>query len=223
MLRAVAAVLQRDMRLALRAGGGFGLGLLFFVLVVILVPFAVGPDLALLGRIGPSILWLGALLASLLGLDRLLQADAEDGSLDQFALAGVPLAAVVGAKILAHWLVAQLPLVVAAPLLGLMLNVPADALGPLALTLFVGTPALACLGAIGAALTVSLRRGGLLVPVLILPFAVPVLIFGVAATNAAIGGTVPFLTPVRVLAGLSLGYAVLGPLAAAAAVRAARG
>lgn len=222
MLRAVRAVLLRDLRLALRAGGGAGIGLIFFVLVVTLVPFAVGPDLALLGKIGPAILWLGALLASLLGLDRLLQADAEDGSLDGFALAETPLAAIVGAKILAHWLSSQLPLVIGAPLLGFTLNVPPGALPSLALTLIVGTPALACLGAIGAALTVGLRRGGLLVPVLILPFAVPVLIFGVAATHAAAGGTVAFGTPLRILAGLTLAYAVLGPVAAAAAIRAAR-
>ena len=209
----LAAVLSRD--LALARGGGAGLGVMFFLLVVTLTPFAVGPDLALLARIGPAILWLGALLASLLGLDRLLQADHEDGSLDLMHLAPAPLELQVAAKILAHWLATGLPLVLAAPLFGVMLDVGPAVSGRVALALLVGTPALACLGAVGAALTVGLRRGGLLVPVLILPLAVPVLIFGVAACDA----TRESLAPLSVLAGLALGYAVLGPVAAAAALR----
>jgi heme exporter protein B len=214
------ALVRQETRLALRAGGGFGLGLLFFALVVSMTPFAIGPDLVLLGRIGPAILWLGALLASLLGLDRMFASDAEDGSLDQFALAAVPLEVVVAAKIIAHWLLAQLPLVLSAPVLALALNVPAEALGALTLALLVGTPALSSLGAIGAALTVGLRRGGLLVPVLILPLSVPVLIFGVATTNAATSADLPVGTPLQVLAGLMLFYAALAPFAAAAALRA---
>ncbi|GLK81856.1 heme exporter protein CcmB [Methylopila turkensis] len=209
----LAAVLRRD--LALARGGGGGLGLVFFLLVVTLTPFAVGPDLALLGRIGSAILWLGALLATLLGLDRLLQADHEDGGLDLMHLAPASLELMIAAKILAHWLTTGLPLVIAAPLFGVMLGVGPEATLKVAAALAVGTPALACLGAVGAALTVGLRRGGLLAPVLILPLAIPVLIFGVAASDPA----AETVGPLGVLAGLALGYAVLGPFASAAALR----
>ncbi|MFD1704795.1 heme exporter protein CcmB [Methylopila henanensis] len=209
----LAAVLRRD--LALARGGGGGLGLVFFLLVVTLTPFAVGPDLALLGRIGSAILWLGALLATLLGLDRLLQADHEDGGLDLMHLAPASLELMIAAKIFAHWLTTGLPLVVAAPLFGVMLGVGPEATLKVAAALAVGTPALACLGAVGAALTVGLRRGGLLAPVLILPLAIPVLIFGVAASDPA----AETAGPLGVLAGLALGYAVLGPFASAAALR----
>lgn len=207
------AILSRD--LALARGGGAGLGVVFFLLVVTITPFAVGPDLALLARIGPAILWLGALLATLLGLDRLLQADHEDGGLDLIHLAPAPLELMVAAKILAHWLTTGLPLVVAAPLFGVMLDVGPATSARVALALLIGTPALACLGAVGAALTVGLRRGGLLVPVLILPLSIPVLIFGVAACDPARDAT----TPLSALAGFALGYAVLGPVAAAGSLR----
>jgi heme exporter protein B len=207
------ALLSRDLALARR--GGAGLGVVFFLLVVTVTPFAIGPDLALLQRVGPAILWLGALLATLLGLDRLLQADHDDGSLDLLHLAPDPLELLIAAKIAAHWLTTGLPLVVAAPLFGIMLGVPPSASLGVAASLLIGTPAISCLGAVGAALTVGLRRGGLLTPVLILPLAIPVLIFGVAASDPAREGFGPF----GVLAGLALGYAVLGPVAAAAALR----
>ena len=187
--------------------------------MVTLVPFAIGPDLALLARIGPAILWLGALLASLLALDRLIAGDHEDGSLDLILMARVPLELAVAVKALAHWLTTGLPLVAAAPLLGLLLNLDPKATGAVALTLAAGTPALTFIGLIGAALTVALRRGGLLLAVLILPLTVPVLIFGVAASNAAIVGPVPFGTPFTILCALTLMSAVLGPFAAAAALR----
>lgn len=207
------ALLTRD--LALARGGGAGLGLVFFLLVVTLTPFAVGPDLALLRRIGPAILWLGALLATLLGLDRLMQADHEDGGLDLIHLAPAPLETLVATKILAHWLTTGLPLAVAAPAFGVMFDLAPQALAKVALALLVGTPALASLGAVGAALTVGLRRGGLLVPVLILPLAIPILIFGVAASDPGRNDHAPLM----MLAGLTLGYAVLGPVAAAAALK----
>jgi heme exporter protein B len=200
-------------------GGGAMMGVLFFLIVVAMVPFALGPDLALLARTGPAILWLGALLASLLALDRLFAADHEDGSLDLILMGRPPLELAVAAKALAHWLTTGLPLVIAAPLLGLFLNLPPAATGAVVLTLLVGTPALTCIGLIGAALAVALRRGGLLVPVLVLPLTVPVLIFGVAASNAALTGPVPFGTPFTVLVALTLGSVVLGPFAAAAALR----
>jgi heme exporter protein B len=218
-MAALTALLRRDMRLAVRVGGGALMGVLFFLIVVAMVPFALGPDLALLARTGPAILWLGALLASLLTLDRLFAADHEDGSLDLILMGRAPLELAVGAKALAHWLTAGLPLVIAAPLLGLFLNLSPTAIGAVALTLLVGTPALTCIGLVGAAIAVALRRGGLLVPVLVLPLAVPVLIFGVAASNAAVTGPMPFGTPFTVLVALTLFGVVLGPFAAAAALR----
>jgi heme exporter protein B len=213
------AILVRDVRLSVRLGGGALIGVLFFLIVVILMPFAIGPDLALLARIGPAILWLGALLASLLALDRLITADYEDGSLDLILMARAPLELALAAKALAHWLTTGLPLVIAAPLLGLLLNLDPTATGAVALTLLVGTPALTGIGLIGAALTVALRRGGLLIAILVLPLTIPVLIFGVAAANAAIVGPLPFGTPFTILCALTLISAVIGPFAAAAALR----
>ncbi len=218
-MTAFASLMLRDMRIAVRVGGGALMGALFFLIVVVMVPFAVGPDLNLLARIGPAILWLGGLLASLLALDRLFSTDYEDGSLDLLMMAPMPLELAVAAKALAHWLTTGLPLVVIAPLLGLMLNVELGATGALMLTLAAGTPALTFIGLIGAALSVALRRGGLLLAVLVLPLTIPVLIFGVAAANAAIVGPVPFGPPFTILCALSLASLVLGPIAAAAALR----
>jgi heme exporter protein B len=206
------------MRLAVRIGGGALMGVLFFLIVVTLTPFAIGPDLVLLKRIGPAILWIGALLASLLALDRLFAADHEDGSLDLLLMGNAPLELTVLTKALAHWITTGLPLVIATPLLGLFLNLELQAIGAVALTLLAGTPALTCIGLIGAALSVALRRGGLLLPVLVLPLTVPVLIFGVAASNAAITGS-SFGAPFMILCALTLGSLVLGPLAAGAALR----
>jgi heme exporter protein B len=215
----LAALLVRDFRLAIRVGGGALIGVLFFLIVVTLVPFAMGPDLALLGRVGPAILWLGALLASLLTLDRLMAIDHEDGSLDLILTARVALELAVAVKAIAHWLTTGLPLVIATPLLGLLLNLEPKATGAVALTLLVGTPALTFIGLVGAAITVALRRGGLLVAVLVLPLTIPVLIFGVAASNAAIVGPVRFGTPFSILCGLALMSIVVGTFAAAAALR----
>ena len=218
-MTALGALIVRDLRLAVRVGGGALIGVLFFLIVVTLVPFAVGPDLGLLARMGPAILWLGALLASLLALDRLLAIDHEDGSLDLMLTARVPLELAISVKALAHWLTTGLPLVVAAPLLGLLLNLDPKATGAVAVTLLAGTPALTFIGLIGAALTVALRRGGLLLAILVLPLTVPVLIFGVAASNAAIVGPVPFGTPFSILCALTLISLVIGPVAAAIALR----
>ena len=166
-MSALGALLVRDMRIAVRVGGGALIGVLFFLVVVTLVPFALGPDLALLKRIGPAILWLAALLASLLALDRLFAADHEDGSLDLLLMSRAPLELVVAVKGLAHWLTTGLPLIIAAPLIGLLLNLDAPAEAALVLTLLVGTPALTFIGLIGAAIAVALRRGGLLLAVLV--------------------------------------------------------
>jgi heme exporter protein B len=213
------ALLVRDMRIAVRVGGGALIGVLFFVVVVTLTPFAVGPDLALLKRIGPAILWLAALLASLLALDRLFASDHEDGSLDLILTGRAPLELVIATKGLAHWLTTAVPLIVAAPLIGLLLDIEPPAQAGLLLTLLVGTPALTFVGIVGAAIAVTLRRGGLLLAIIVLPLTVPVLIFGVAAANAAVAGPVPFGTPFTVLCALTLASLVVGPFAAAAALR----
>jgi heme exporter protein B len=218
-MTALSALFARDARIAIRVGGGAMMGVLFFLTVVTLVPFAVGPDLALLRRIGPAILWLGALLSSLLALDRLFANDHEDGSLDLILMARPPLELVVVTKALAHWVTTGLPLVVASPVLGLFLNLEPAALSATVLTLLIGTPALTFIGLVGAALATALRRGGLLLPVLVLPLTVPVLIFGVAASNAAVAGSVPFGTPFTILCALTLMSSVIGPFAAATTLR----
>lgn len=218
-MTALAALIRRDIKIALRAGGGAMIGVLFFLSVVVVMPFALGPDLALLKRIGPAILWLGAMLASLLTLDRLFTADLEDGSLDLIVMSRTPLELSCAAKALAHWLAAGVPLIVATPIIGILLNLDAAATFAVALTLVVGTPALTFTGMIGAALAVTLRRGGLLLAVVVLPLSIPVLIFGVAASNAAIEGPVSFGTPFSILCALSLISFVVGPFAAAASLR----
>jgi heme exporter protein B len=219
MTRVFLALVARDLKLAGRIGGSGWLGLMFFLMIVTLVPFALGPDLNLLTRIGPAILWLAAVLATLIGLDRLFQGDEEDGSLDLLRTAPAPLEILVLAKVVAHWLTTGLPLALAAPAFGLLVALTPTAMAAVAVTLLVGTPALTFIGAIGAALTVSLRRGGLILAVLVLPLMIPSLIFGVSAANAASGGTVPFATPFLVLTALSLIAAVVGTVAAAAALR----
>ena len=211
----------RDIRLSIRAGGGALIGVIFFLAVIVTIPFGVGPDLNLLARIGPAILWIAALLACLLGLDRLFQADREDGSLDLLVLNNDRhiLALTVLTKCLAHWTGSVLPLVVAAPLLGLFMNMEPLGIGATALTLLIGTPAITFIGAAGAAVAVALPRGGLLISVLVLPLTIPVLIFGVSASYGAVADPAPFLQPFLILAALTLFLAVLGPLAAALALR----
>jgi len=213
------ALMLRDLRIAVRAGGGAPVGVLFFLIVVVLMPFAIGPDLALLQRIGPAILWLGALLANLLALDRLLSADQEDGSLDLLTMSETPLELMVVCKALAHWIATGLPLVLATPFLALLLNLDIGATAAVAATLLAGTPALTFLGLIGAALTATMRRGGFLLSVLVLPLTVPVLIFGVAASNAAIVGPMTFGTPFMLLCAITLISAIIGPFAAALTLR----
>ncbi len=212
------ALFLRDLALAIRAGGGFGLGLAFFLLVAVLMPLGVGPDQGVLGRIAPGVLWVGALLACLLSLDRLFALDVEDGSLDLLATAPLPLEGVVAAKALAHWVVTGLPLVLAAPVLGLELNLAPGGYAWLVVSLLVGTPALSVIGAFGTALTVGLKRGGLLMSLLVLPMYVPTLIFGAevvrrGAAGLEFGGALVFL------AAITLGALALLPFAAAAAIR----
>ncbi|MFZ2109879.1 MAG: heme exporter protein CcmB [Roseiarcus sp.] len=213
------ALFLREWRIARRIGGGASIGAMFFLILVTIMPFALGPDMILLAKLGPAILWIAALLATLLGLDRLFQGDSDDGSLDVLVNSALPLEIVVLVKCAAHWASSTLPLICVSPLFGLMLAMDSRPLALVAATLFAGTPALTMIGAIGAALTVSLRRGGLLMAVLVLPLAIPVLIFGVSAASAASGGAAPFATPFLMLCAISL-FAIAGaPFAAAAAIR----
>ncbi|MBP2443298.1 heme exporter protein CcmB [Rhizobium leguminosarum] len=213
------ALFLRDLKLSIRAGGGALIGVLFFLTIVAVIPFGVGPDLKLLARIGPAIVWIGALLAALLGLDRLFQAERDDGSLDLMLMQETPLVLTVLVKCFAHWTATSLPLVIASPLLGLFMNMDERAIGATTLTLLVGSPAITFIGAVGAAVAVALPRGGLLVSILVLPLTIPVLIFGVSATYAAVEDPAPFLPPFLILIALTLFFAVIGPAAAALALR----
>lgn len=212
------ALLLRDLRLAVRAGGGFGLALAFFLIVVVLVPFGVGPETDRLRVIAPGILWLGALLACLLSLDRIFALDFEDGSLDLLATAPVPMEGVVAMKALAHWLTTGLPLVLAAPVFGVLLGLEGQGSGWLALSLLLGTPALSVLGTFGAALTVGLKRGGLLLSLLVLPLYVPTLIFGAEVVRRGLAG-MEAGTPLVLLAGVTAATIAALPFASAAAIR----
>jgi len=212
------ALLRRDLWLAFRAGGGFGLGLAFFLLVAILVPLGVGPEGGTLAKIAPGILWVGALLACLLSLDRIFALDFEDGSLDLLATSPLPMEGAVAVKAAAHWIVTGLPLTLAAPVLGALLYLPAPGYLWLVLSLAVGTPALSVIGAFGAALTVGLKRGGLLMSLLVLPLYVPTLIYGAEVVKRGAAG-MAVATPLALLAAITAGSVALLPFASAAAIR----
>ena len=212
------ALLLRDVRLAMRAGGGFGLSLAFFLIVVVLVPFGVGPEMGLLSKIAPGILWVGALLACLLSLDRIFALDFEDGTLDLLATAPLPLEAVVSVKSLVHWITTGLPLVLAAPVLGVLLGLQSDAFYWIVLSLLMGTPALSVIGTFGAALTVGLKRGGLLLSLLVLPLYVPTLIFGAELARRGIVG-MDVGTPMSLLLGITFASIALLPFASAAVLK----
>ena len=216
-MTAFLAIIGRDLRLGLRQGGDLLTLILFFVIVGTLMPFAVGPDRPLLARLAPAIIWVAALLAQLLSHDRLFRTDFEDGSLAVFRHAVLPLEAVVAAKLVAHWLLTGLPLIVAMPVLALMLGLDIEGFWLAVVSLALGTPALAAFGAIGAAVTVGLKRGGLVAPVLVLPLSLPVLIFGTGAFDVAqLGSSAQALL---LLAALSLLSVTLAPFAAALALR----
>ncbi len=211
-------IVRRELRLALRQAGDSAVIVMFFLLATVLFPFAVGPEPGILARIAPGVVWVTALLAAMLSMERLFQTDYEDGSLEQLALAPLPLEATVLAKTLAHWLTTGLPLIVVAPLLGVMLNMAADGYATLIAAMMLGTPAISLIGTVGAALTLGARRGGVLLSLLVLPLLVPVLIFGAAAADAALTGMAvqPHLA---MLGGIMLGTLALCPWAAAAALR----
>ena len=214
----ILALIKRDLTLGMRQGGGIGTALGFFLTVVVLLPIGIGPDQALLARIAPGALWIALLLSVLLSADRIYQQDYEDGSLDIMTMGPVPFEMVALAKSVAHWLSTSLPLAVAAPLLGFLVNLEPAAILPLAVAMVVGSIALSLIASIGAAVTVGLRRGGLLVSILVLPLYVPVLIFGLSASqhNAAPGLTAASLL---ILAAIALVSLVVSPLASAAALR----
>ncbi|MEL7026445.1 MAG: heme exporter protein CcmB [Pseudomonadota bacterium] len=212
------ALYLRDMKLAFRAGGGFGLALAFFLILVGLIPFGVGPTPELLSLIAPGILWVGALLACLLSLDRIFALDREDGSLDLLATAPIPLEAVVIAKAAAHWTTTGLALACAAPVFGILLNLPAPGHFWLFVTLLVGTPAMSVIGAFGAALTVGLKRGGLLLSILVLPLYVPTLLLGAQTVADAVAG-IDVTTTLTLLSAITAGSIALLPFATAAALR----
>lgn len=214
----MSALLLRDLRLAVRAGGGFGLSLAFFLILAVLVPFGVGPDRERLALIAPGILWVGALLAALLSLDRLFQLDWEDGSLEALATAPLPMEGAVAMKAAAHWLTTGLPLVALSPVLGVLLNLAPAGYVWLPLSLLAGTPALSMIGAFGAALTVGVKRGGLLLSLLVLPLYVPTLIFGAEAARRGAEG-LPALPILLMVAAISLAACAALPFAAAAAIR----
>jgi heme exporter protein B len=212
------ALVRRDLRLAVREGGAIGTALGFFLIVVSLMPLGLGPDLNLLARIAAGILWIALLLAALLSLNRIFEADYEDGTLDVLATGHLPLELVATAKSLAHWLTTGIPLALLAPVLGILLNLDLASYPILVGTTLVGTPAVSFLGAIGAALTVKARRGGLLLALVVLPLYVPTLIFGISAVSAA-AGPAGMGAAFLILAAISLAAVVLGPIAAAAALR----
>jgi heme exporter protein B len=218
-MRAFLALIARDVRLGMRSGGALGAAMGFYLVVVAVIPLGLGPDMNLLSRIAPGVLWVALMLSALLSLERIFHIDYEDGSLDMLATGPLPLELVALAKALAHWISTALPLVIITPALGLLLNLEAQAYPPLLLSMAVGTPAVSFLGAVGAALTCGLRRGGLLLALLLLPLYVPVVIFGVASANAGLTGE--FAAPFSILAAFTLASAVLGPVAAAAALRGA--
>lgn len=209
------AIIGRDMRLSFRAGGEALTLVLFFIMVGVIVPFAIGPDRPQLMRLAPGIVWIAAFLAMLLGLDRMFRSDEDDGSLLLLRHAALPLEAVVAAKLIAHWLVTALPLIVATPVLAIMLSMDWAQWATTVFGLLLGTPALTAFGTLGAAVTVGLKRGGLIAPVLILPLSIPVIIFGVGMADPLAGtGAALFL------AAISLVMVTMAPFAAALALRA---
>ena len=213
----MSALFVRDIRLAFRAGGGAMLALAFFACVTALVPLGVGSDLKLLARIAGGVLWVAAVLATLLSLDRLFQSDFEDGALDLIALSPHALEVVAATKIAAHWLTTGLPLTLASPLFGILFGLPLPVCGALFLSLLIGTPAISAIGAVGAGLTLSIRRGGLILPLIVLPLLAPAVIFGSGVVLAALDGMPN--GAMGLLGAFSLLAVFLAPFAAAAGVR----
>jgi heme exporter protein B len=218
-MSAFVTLVRRDLQLAVRQGGALGTALGFYMIVVTMLPLGLGSDLNLLSRIAPGVLWIALLLSALLSLPRIFGADYEDGSLDILATGPLPLELVAAAKALAHWISTGVPLVLMAPVLGILLNLELATYPALVATMLVGTPAVSFIGAVGAALTLRAHRGGLLIALLVLPFYVPTLVFGMAVIGALLGPSGVF-SPFLILTAISLMAVILGPIAAAAALRA---
>jgi heme exporter protein B len=218
-MRSFGALLKRDLTLAVREGAALGTALGFYLVVVALLPLGLGPDLKLLSRIAPGVLWVALLLAALLSLPRMFEADHEDGSLEVMATAPLPLELAVAAKALAHWISTGIPLALMAPVLGIMLNLELGLAPALIATMLAGTPAISFLGSVGAALTLTARRGGLLLALLVLPLYIPTLIFGISAIGFADLGQEGFGASFLILTAISVGSAAVAPVAAAAALR----
>ncbi len=218
-MRALSAIIARDLRLAFRAGGGSFQAVAFFSIVCVLFALAVGPDISLISRIAAPVLWTGALLATLISLDQVYRADREDGSLDVIVATSDELALTAAAKAAAHWLSTGLPLVIATPLLAILMNLEAKAYLPLLLSLLIGTPGLSLVGSFAAALTVALPRASLLISIIVSPLYVPILIFGAGAASAGAAGDPQFAANLKLLGAATLFAAVTAPLASAAALR----
>lgn len=218
MRRTVGILLRHELRLAWRQGSSSGMAVAFFVIAVVLFPLGVGPELNILSRVSAGVIWVAVLLSALLSLDRLFQADFEDGGLDQFGLIPLPLELIVAVKAAAHWIATCLPIIVASPVLAILMNMGNEGFGVMLFSLSIGTPALSFIGAIGAALTVAMRRGGVLVSILVLPLFIPTLIFGVSAIDAVLTQTVagPNLLLLGAVTALAM---ALAPFAAASALR----
>lgn len=215
-------LVARDLRLTVRQGGALGTALGFYLVVVAMLPLGLGADLNLLSQIAPGVLWIALLLSALLSLGRVFESDYEDGSLDVLVTGPLPLELVAAAKAFAHWISTGVPLALLAPILGILLNLELSAYPALVVTMLIGTPAVSFIGAIGAALTLTARRGGLLIALLVLPLYVPTLVFGIETISAMLGPDdviVPLRPPLLILTAISLGAVVLGPVAAAAALR----
>ncbi|QSX37504.1 heme exporter protein CcmB [Shewanella sedimentimangrovi] len=211
-------LLKRDLKIAVRHRGDIFNPLLFFVMVVTLFPLGIGPEPKILTQIAPGIIWVAALLASMLSLERLFKADFVDGSLEQMLLSPQPLSILVLAKVLAHWLLTGVPLILVSPLLAVLLHLEENSYGALMSTLLLGTPVLSLLGAIGVALTVGLRKGGVLLSLLILPLYIPVLIFATSAIDAA-GMNLPYDGQLAIIAAMLAGSLTLAPFAIGASLR----
>ena len=218
-MSAVASLVKRDLALTARHGGGIGTATGFFLSVVVLLPIGLGPDQALLQRIAPGALWIAMLMSVLLSAERIFQADYEDGSLELMTTGALPLEAVTLIKGLVHWLTAGLPLAIIAPLLGFLVNISPHQVAPLAIAMSVGSLGISLLAALGAAITVGLRRGGLMVSLLVLPLYVPMLVFGVSASTVSAGLPDASSASLLILGALSLAALVVVPIAASAALR----
>ena len=222
-MKSFRTLVQRDLLLAVREGGATGTALGFYLVVIALMPLGLGPDLQLLSRIAPGVLWIGLLLAALLSLGRMFDVDQEEGVLEILTTGALPLELVVAAKALAHWISSCLPLAILTPILGLLLNLELAAYPVLVVTVLIGSPAISFLGSVGAALTLRSRRGGLLIALLVLPLYIPTLIFGISAISAVVTPPGSLEASLLLLSAVTIASLVIGPIAAAAALRAQLG